>query len=50
MNSVVVKVVIVKMAYRPFPLTLPASMQIHWNERKRLHKTEFKSHRIALEH
>ena len=37
MNSLV-KVVIGKLAKRAFSLTWPASMQIHWNKRKRLHK------------
>ena len=37
--------------YGAFSLTLPASMQIYWNKRKRLHKKrEFNSHGTALGH
>ena len=39
-----------KMGYRAFLLTWPASMQIYWNKRKRLHKKRVNSRRIDLEH
>ena len=35
--------------YRAFSLTWPASLQIYWNKRKRLHKKDCNSHRIVSE-
>ena len=37
-------------SYSVFSLTWPASIQIYWNKRERLHKNEFNSHRTGLGH
>ena len=52
MNSLIVKVVIVKMAYRAFSLTWPASMQILFIGAKEsvYIRKEFKSYRAGLGH
>ena len=40
----------VRTEHRVFSLMRPASMQIYWNKRKRLHKKRVHSHRIGLGH
>ena len=36
--------------YKTFSLTWSATLQIHWNEKRFLHKKRFNSHRISLGH
>ena len=36
--------------YKTFSLTWSATLQIHWNEKRFLHKKRFISHRISLGH
>ena len=38
----------VQVAYKAFSHTRPASMQIYWNKRKRLHNKEFNSNMAAV--